>query len=74
MLSLPLKGHALIEEVVRSYPEAVSYLRQHGIVCLQCGEPVWGTLAEVVEAKGLEIGRILDGLNEHLAQVLAHPR
>lgn len=42
-----------IEELVARLPRAPALLRRWGIVCLQCGEPVWGTLREVAAAKGI---------------------
>ena len=42
----------LIEDLVRELPQAVRYLRQHNIKCLECGEPVWGTLADTARQKG----------------------
>lgn len=41
-----------IEELVRVYPPAVRYLMKHGIRCIACGEPLWGTLAEAAAEKG----------------------
>jgi hypothetical protein len=37
----------LIEEIVEKAPKLIRYLREKGIVCIKCGEPVWGTLAQV---------------------------
>ncbi len=42
-----------IEELVRRMPEAAVILRRFGIVCIQCGEPVWGTLREVAAERGI---------------------
>ncbi|MDD5563772.1 MAG: hypothetical protein PHQ91_08650 [Thermoanaerobaculaceae bacterium] len=42
-----------IEELLRGLPEASAILRRFGIVCIQCGEPVWGTLREVAAEKGI---------------------
>ncbi len=42
-----------IEDLVRRRPEASAILRRFGIVCIQCGEPVWGTLREVAAEKGI---------------------
>ncbi len=42
-----------IEELVARVPRAPALLRRWGIVCVQCGEPVWGTLREVALAKGV---------------------
>lgn len=42
----------LIEDLIRELPQAVRYLKQHNIKCLQCGEPIWGTLADAARQKG----------------------
>ena len=42
-----------IEELIALLPSAVAVLRSFGIVCIQCGEPVWGTLGEVAAEKGI---------------------
>jgi iron-sulfur cluster repair protein YtfE (RIC family) len=42
-----------IEELVARYPRAAAILRRFGIVCIQCGEPVWGTLRELAAARGV---------------------
>lgn len=42
-----------IEDLVRQRPEASTILRRLGIVCIQCGEPVWGTLREAAADKGI---------------------
>ncbi len=53
-----------IEELVRRMPEAPVILRRFGIVCVQCGEPVWGTLREVASEKGiLDLGKVLAALS-----------
>lgn len=54
-----------IEDVVRDYPEAVRPLAESGIVCIRCGEPIWGTIREQAEEKGVtNIDSIIKGLNE----------
>ncbi len=55
----------LIEDLVRKMPQAVRYLKQHNIKCLECGEPIWGTLAEAARQKGYtddDIARFVDEL------------
>jgi hypothetical protein len=42
-----------IEELLRHEPEAATILRRFGIVCVQCGEPIWGTLREAAAEKGI---------------------
>ena len=66
-MELPLSPDALVEEVVREHPAAVSFLRERGVVCIKCGEPAWGTLAELIGAKGLDVEQVVQALNAHLA-------
>ena len=42
-----------IEDLVREHPEVISPLAEFGIICISCGEPVWGTLGELIDKKGL---------------------
>lgn len=49
-----ITSDATIEEIVEDYPELVRPLREFGIKCIACGEPVWGTLKENAEAKGIK--------------------
>jgi methionine synthase II (cobalamin-independent) len=41
-----------IEDLVQTLPAAVGYLRDKGIRCVMCGEPVWGTLESAAREKG----------------------
>lgn len=43
-----------IEEMVRDYPEVIGPLSKYGIVCVACGEPVWGTLRELADQIGIK--------------------
>jgi len=43
----------LIEDLVQAYPKLIAPLKMEGIVCLACGEPVWGTLEEQAKEKGI---------------------
>lgn len=47
-----------IEELVRGYPFSVKYLMEHGIKCIACGEPIWGTLEEAAKEKGFGLDEI----------------
>ena len=49
----PITAETPIEELVSRLPESVAVLRTFGIVCIQCGEPVWGTLGEAAADKGI---------------------
>lgn len=56
-----------IEDLVNMLPEAVSYLREKGIRCLRCGEPIWGSLKDAALEKGFhekDIQRFVNDLND----------
>ncbi|RLC48703.1 MAG: DUF1858 domain-containing protein [Candidatus Cloacimonadota bacterium] len=58
-----------IEEILDKYSDAQKFLSEHGIVCVMCGEPVWGSLQEQMEEKGFskdEQDNLVKELNEYL--------
>lgn len=53
-----------IEDIVEKYPQVVRPLKEHGIACIVCGEPVWGTLEEYANSKHIEnLDAIIDQMN-----------
>jgi methionine synthase II (cobalamin-independent) len=42
-----------IEDLAVKYPEAVGFLTRHDVRCIRCGEPIWGTLEELLEEEGI---------------------
>lgn len=59
-----IDNNIYIEDMVREYPEVISPLAEYGLVCIACGEPVWGTLKELVDRKGLNnLDEIIGQLN-----------
>lgn len=53
-----------IEDLVRDYPFSVKYLMEHGIKCIACGEPIWGTLEEAAKEKGFDNEAIVQFVDE----------
>ena len=56
-----------IEDLLEQVRGTVSYLADHGIRCIRCGEPIWGTLEEAAKEKGFsedDIQRFVDDLNK----------
>ncbi len=49
---MTIKKETSIENLVNALPAAVKYLAEKGITCIDCGEPVWGTLEEAAVEKG----------------------
>ncbi len=61
-----------IEDLVREFPQLIGPLKEEGIICLACGEPLWGTLGAQAEEKGLEnIDDIVARMNARLEQANA---
>ncbi len=60
-----------IEELVSRYPRSVRFLLEHGVKCLACGEPIWGTVASSAREKGFseeEIDTLVEQLNVYLQE------
>jgi len=52
-----------VEDLVRLVPQAPAVLRAWDLVCIQCGEPVWGTLGELAAARGItDLAPIIEAL------------
>lgn len=67
---MPVTKDILIEDLVEDIPESVKYLLEQGIVCILCGEPIWGTLEEAARNKGFgddDIQKFVDDLNTMLS-------
>ena len=43
-----------VEDLASEYPGAVGFLTRNGVRCIRCGEPVWGTLKELLEEAAIE--------------------
>jgi methionine synthase II (cobalamin-independent) len=59
-----IKKDMLIEDLVQEYPKLIGPLKTEGIVCLACGEAVWGTLEAQAMEKGIQnIDDIVERMN-----------
>jgi hypothetical protein len=47
-----------VEDLVESHPALVGFLVHQGLPCVVCGEPFWGTLADLARSKGWTEPRI----------------
>lgn len=66
MIEKTIDRNITIEELIELVPESVRFLMKNGIVCIICGEPIWGTIEEVARSKGkseTEIDSLLVDLN-----------
>lgn len=53
-----IKKDILIEDLIRTYPQAVRFLIDNQLPCVVCGEPFWGTLEELARQEGWDSERI----------------
>lgn len=42
-----------IEDLVTLVPASVTILRKHNLVCIICGEPIWGSLDDLATSKNI---------------------
>ena len=45
-MELPLTGAEPVDALLDAFPSAGNWLRDHGVICTQCGETYWGPLRE----------------------------
>jgi len=63
----PVTADIQVEDLAEKYPEAVRFLTKRGVRCIRCGEPIWGTLGELLKEDGIENPEdLIDGLNGFL--------
>lgn len=48
-MDFELTEESTIEELVTRFPQTVNVFIKHGIPCIVCGEPLWGTIKENAE-------------------------
>jgi len=60
-----IKKTDYVEALLEKYDGINVILMKKGVVCIQCGEPVWGTLGELAKTKGIDVNSLIIELNEH---------
>jgi hybrid cluster-associated redox disulfide protein len=53
-----------IEDILKQYPHLVRVFVAHGLPCLVCGNPYWGTVSELAEQHSIDIAVLVKELNE----------
>lgn len=62
-----ITGEMYVEDIVRDWPDTVGYLMERDIICIRCGAPVWGTLNELLESRGVkDREEFISGMNSFL--------
>lgn len=64
-----IKATTTLEDIVKDYPELIRPLKEYGIKCVACGEPIWGTLEQNAVEKGIRnLETIIKKLNKLIQQ------
>jgi hypothetical protein len=61
-----------VEDLVELFPKAIGMLIERGLPCVVCGEPFWGSIAELAAQKGWDaprIDRLVTDLNDQYAKL-----
>lgn len=61
-----VKASNYVDEIIDKYPSTVKYFSEKGIVCVQCGEPVWGTVKDMIAKKYDDVDAVIKELNEYI--------
>jgi len=69
---MKIDKNIFIEDLVREVSGAARLLMKKGLVCILCGEPVWGTLEEFAREKGVKnLDDIIEELNKLIEENVA---
>ncbi len=55
-----------VDYVIEKYPQVVNFFSDKNIVCVKCGEPVWGTVEDIIKKKYDKINSIMNELNDFI--------
>ncbi|MBC8527517.1 MAG: DUF1858 domain-containing protein [Candidatus Cloacimonetes bacterium] len=62
-----ITGKKSIEELVEKYPDIVNYLAKRNIICIECGEPLWVSLEQLLKEKNVQdISLFIENLNKEM--------
>lgn len=61
-----VKASDYVEDVIEDYPNSIKFFSDKNIVCVQCGEPVWGTVKDIIKQKYDDVDQIIKELNDYL--------
>jgi len=70
LTSIKITLNTGVEDLARDHPKAVGFLTKQGIRCIRCGEPVWGTLGDLLKEENVEDPeKLISKLNEFLSRM-----
>ncbi len=60
-----------LEDVAREAPKAIGAMTRRGIICIQCGTPLWKTVEEAMRDAGIEdVDALVKEVNIEVADAL----
>jgi hypothetical protein len=57
-----------IDQILSEYPSLSRLFIEFGLPCLVCGEPFWGTVEQLGNQHNINIGKLVEKLNEEKAK------
>ncbi|HPR65238.1 MAG TPA: DUF1858 domain-containing protein [Thermoanaerobaculia bacterium] len=63
-----IRADMLVEEVVSQFPATVPVFMDHGLPCIVCGEPVWGTIEENARRYDIDLETLVKALQEAVSK------
>jgi hypothetical protein len=64
-----IDANTQVEQILTKYPTLSRIFIDLGLPCLVCGEPFWGTIAELGKSHSISIEKLVDRLNEAKAEI-----
>lgn len=58
-----------VEELLAKYPSLSKTFIEHGLPCMVCGEPFWGTIEELGNQYGKNITQLVDMLDKAIKDI-----
>ena len=61
---MKITPETVVEDILSEYPALAKVFINFGLPCLVCGEAFWGTVADLVHGRDVDLDKLLKTLNE----------
>lgn len=58
-----------IDRILSKYPSLSRTFIEFGLLCLVCGEPFWGTIEDLARQHDVDVGKLINVLNESKREI-----
>lgn len=66
-MNRPISKDMDLEDVAAQSPKAIGWLTRKGVVCIQCGTPLWKTVEEAIRDAGYDdVDGMIREINESI--------